>query len=125
MRLGPHLKSALAALAIAVEAGCGGGSAPPEAIPIEEIPARVQSTFQTAPPEVQALANTVASAVKQRDLTTAFVKLQALSSRPDLSSEQRETAARSMISITEELRTAAGDGDQRAQEMLQMHRAHK
>jgi hypothetical protein len=48
-----------------------------------------------------------------------------LMSRPDLTPEQREAAARSMLSVNEQLRAAADQGDARAREALQIYRSSK
>ena len=113
-----------AVAAAGILSGCG-DAAPPEPLPLSEAPAAVDTAFKDATPEARALAAEVKAAAQSSDSPRAFVELQAMQSRPDLTPEQREVVARSLAGAAEELNAAAARGDARAQQILNLHRARK
>lgn len=116
---------ALATIAAAgLSLGCGRDANPPP-LSSEEVPAAVEGAFKDANADLQNSAKEVVSAIQGKDEGKALIDLQTLFSRPDLTPDQREAAARSMNSLNEKLRTAASQGDQRAAEALQIYRARK
>jgi hypothetical protein len=113
-----------AGCALALAAGCSRNEAP-KALSADQVPAAVESAFKEAPPEAKTTAAEVVSSLQGKDDVKAFFDLQALSGRNDLSPEQRQVAARSMLSMNERLRAAAAQGDQRAAQALQLFRSSK
>lgn len=103
--------------------GCNKSEAPAP-ISAEQVQPAVSSAFEKAAPEVKTMA-TDAAASLTTDPAKAFVEFQALSSKPDLTPEQREVAAQSMVTANQRLQQAAAAGDKRAQDLLQLHRASK
>ena len=114
----------LACSCLLVAAGCGKNE-PPQGLPAEQVPAAVQSAFEEATPEVKDAAKEVVNSLQGKDQAKAFLELNTLSTRTDLTPAQREAASRSMLSLNESLRTAASQGDQRAAEALQVYRSTK
>lgn len=104
--------------------GCS-RDAPPAPLPLAEAPATIESAFKDAPPEAKAFATELSSALRTNDSPRAFVELQSLQGRADLSAEQREVVARSLAAVSQELNAAAANGDPRAQQVLEIHRARK
>jgi hypothetical protein len=109
---------------LAVASGCSRNRAPAP-LPADQAPAVVEKAFKEADPQVKTAATEVVEALQRKDHIKAFFELQDLSSRSDLTPEQREAASRSMLSVNEQLRSAASQGDQQAAEALQAYRARK
>jgi hypothetical protein len=109
----------------AAAAGCGSSSAPPAALSTQEVAPALESAFKDASAEAKSAATEAAAAVQQNDNPKALLEIQRLSARQDLTAEQREAAARSMLAIMEQLRQAAARGDGAAAAMLEVQRAHK
>jgi hypothetical protein len=98
---------------------------PPTALAPEQVPAAVETAFKDAPAEAKSSASQVVNSLQGKDEVKAFFELQNLSSRTDLTPEQRQAATRSMLSLNERLRAAAAQGDQRAADALQVYRSSK
>jgi hypothetical protein len=98
---------------------------PPKALAAEQVPGAVETAFKDAPAEAKTAAKEVVESLQGKDEVKAFFELQNLSSRSDLTPEQRQTAARSMLSVNERLRAAGANGDQRAADALQSYRSSK
>jgi hypothetical protein len=113
------------AVLIALAAGCGRKRAVPEGIPQQEVPSTIQSAFSEATPEVKAAADEVVRSIQNQEATKAFLRLQQLSSRPDLTAEQSDAAARAMVSVRVQLQAAAARGDKAATEILELYRSTK
>jgi hypothetical protein len=88
-----------------------------------EVPAALDQAFAKAAGEAQQAATESATAVQNNDPATAFETLQKLSSRPDLTPEQRATTARAMAASFKQLRSAAEGGNTRAQAVMQHYQA--
>jgi hypothetical protein len=115
----------MAILGLAV-AGCRPGGEPPEALAEEQVPGAVEEAFQGGQsPEVQQAVRNVLAAVEANDDARAYVLLQELLARRDLTPEQRETATRAMISVGQRLNSAAAAGDQAAEKVVNVHQANK
>jgi hypothetical protein len=117
-----HILAACCALALA--AGCDRYEAP-KPLAAEQVPAAVENAFKDATPEVKSSAAEVVNSIQGKDEVKAFFELQNLTSRNDLTPEQREVASHSMLSMNERLRAAAAQGDQRAAQALQAFRSSK
>jgi hypothetical protein len=116
---------ALPTVAVVVAGGCGKSSAPPSALPIEQVPATMQKAFEGADAATKTAANEITTAVQNNDDVKAMLELQNLTGRSELTSEQREVAGRSIITVMERLQQAAAKGDKNAADALEMHRATK
>lgn len=92
---------------------------------IPSTPAEIQSTIQTAfkngDPKAKAMANDVVAAIQNQKTSEAFMGLNALSTTPGLTEEQRIAAARSRAAISRELRAQADKGDAEAAKVLQLY----
>ena len=125
IRLSPVGKNILLiGAAFALVAGCSKNEAP-KALAPEAVQGEVESAFKEAPADAKSTANEVVTSLQSKDDVKAFFDLQNLSTRTDLTPEQRQTAARSALAINERLRGAAANGDQRAAEALQVYRSSK
>ena len=104
--------------------GCGrtgGGQAQTE----EEARTGISKTFAGASAEAKALAEEAAAAIKAQEDAKAFVQLNALAARQDLSREQRAAAAESMLTVNTRLNEAAARGDREAAKLVEEYRSGK
>ncbi len=116
----------LASSVLALLSGCSRDEVPPpQAVPIAEVPKTLDEAFKNANAESRTVASLVNSALQAQDDPRAFVELQALCADPNLTPEQREAASKAMVSVNAKLLESAANGDQRATEVLNMHRARK
>lgn len=111
-------------LSLFLVVGCQKNDAP-AALPADQVPQVVEQAFKSASAEAKTNADEVVASLQNKDDVKAFVDLQILGARTDLTPGQREAATRSMLSLNERLRDAAAQGDQKAQEALQQYHAHK
>jgi hypothetical protein len=109
-----------------VGAGCGHNqTAPPKSLVSEQVAPTIETAFKKARPEIREAANNAVAAIQNQDEPRAFIQLQALSIRPDLTPEQRTATARSMMTVLGRLQMAAANGNKVAEEMLKQYRASK
>jgi len=101
------------------------GDAPPQALAPEEVTPALDTAFKNANPENKQAANEVVSALQSKDDPKAFIHLQSLAARPDLTADQRAAATRSMLSVLAQLQAAAANGNKAAEDLLQAYRASK
>jgi hypothetical protein len=101
--------------------GPGGGQAKTE----EEVRTGLSKSFGGASPEAKALADEAAAALKAQEDAKAFIQLNALAARQDLSREQRAAAAESMLTVNKRLSEAAARGDKDAAKLVEEYRAGK
>ncbi len=116
---------AIAALLVAASslAGCGGSSGAPKTP--EQARTERDKAFANASPDVKAALGEAEAAMKAQEDAKAFMQLNALSARPDLTAEQRGAAAQSMLSVSKKLDEAAAKGDREAAALLESYRASK
>lgn len=81
--------------------------------------------FAKASPELKALAAETAAGLDAAEPGRAFLQLNQLASRPDLTAEQRGAAAESMLAAGKRLQEAARRGDPDAARVLEAYRAGK
>ena len=105
--------------------GCDRTAPPAAALAIEQVPQAIEQAFQQAAPEDRENASHIISVLRSNQDAEAFVELQTLSARPELSPEQRVAAGRSMTALLERLRTAAAKGDKKAEDALENYAASK
>lgn len=128
MKLRFRLRSFLAAVVGATLllglSGCG-RSEPPKEISTSDIPTESQNLFAKAAPEVKDLAGKAVAALQAQDWASAWVVFQALGERQDLTPEQREFVASSVMTIGAEMQKASAQGDERARAVQQLHSISK
>jgi hypothetical protein len=107
--------------AVIVIAGCGKRQAASIATPAEA-QAALQNAFLQAKPEFKTAADEAAAAI-QNEPAKALLQLQALSSSPDLDSQQRNAAQEAILLLASKLRAAAAQGDADAEKAMQAYRA--
>ena len=94
-------------------------------MPLSEMPATVRSAFGSATPELKKAADETSQALADGAYDVSLGRMSELSSRPDLTSDQRVALAQSRIAVMLKLQEAAAAGDAKAKEMLEMQRASK
>jgi hypothetical protein len=104
--------------------GCGRSATGVAKTP-EEAKAAMGAAFAGASAEVKSEFNEVEAALKAQDDAKAFLQLNALSARTDLTDEQRGATAQSMLSVNKKLNEAAANGDRNAAALLESYRASK
>lgn len=108
-----------------LETGCGRNSGGAATVTPEDAPATIEGAFRNASAEVKQQATEAATAVQAQNDTAAFVQLQSLSGRPDLTPEQRKAAFASWMAVNARLQESAAKGNSAAQELLEKYRASK
>ena len=107
-------------------AGCERDDSPNLApLPLDQIPAAVEQSFQKADAESRTDANNAIEDVQKNDLAAAFQDLTALNSKADLSLKQHTLLARALLTLSQQLTDAADRGDEQAAETLRHHLATK
>jgi hypothetical protein len=91
----------------------------------EEAPATIEKAFRDASAEAKQQATEAATAVQAQNDAAAFVRLENLSGRPDLTAEQRQAAFASWMAVNARLQKSAADGNNAARELLEKYRASK
>jgi hypothetical protein len=99
---------------------CHKDPGPPPPLAVEQIPAEMQKTFNNAGSEIKDAVGRLTSALQNKDYPAAFEEVQTLCALPDETREQRELAARSLLTITGLLQTAQAQGDERAATALKL-----
>jgi hypothetical protein len=94
-------------------------------VPVEQVPATIEGAFNNAPVELKRQATEAVSALKSQNDAAAFVHLQTLSGRSDLTPEQRKAAFASWMAVNARLQQSAANGNSAAQELLEKYRATK
>lgn len=114
---------ACAAVLLLVTAGCGGK--PPESFTAAELPGAMAEAFAKASPDLKKLADQAVASFERNDHTKAMLDFQSLCARTDLSERQRAIASRCLLTVSESLQAAEAQGDSKASQMRQIHRAEK
>ena len=104
--------------------GCSRNAAPEPLAEDQVVPA-LEAVFKDASVELKAISSEVVSNLQAKASQQAFTGLNALSGRPDLTTKQRQTVARSLISVNEQLQQAAATGNTEAASTLGNYRARK
>jgi len=122
-----HLRhlALLAALGTALS-GCSRDSNPAPAVasPEEAVPS-IQASFETAPEEVRQEVDSAVSAIESQDDTAAYLRLESLSKRSELTPEQRQAMMDAWMAINRRLAVAASNGNPAAEELLKHYRSSK
>jgi len=85
----------------------------------------VQSVFQNAAEEVKQQAGEVVTAVQSQNSVVAYTKLENLSGRQNLSSEQQQAIFEMRMALVRQLQAESAEGNAAAEEMLNKYRATK
>lgn len=104
--------------------GCHKDGASGQASEAERVKS-IRQAFAKSSPDVKAAAEEAAAGLESADTGRAFLQLNLLSSRPDLTAEQRGVTAESMLTAATRLREAAAKGDRDAAKLLEDYRATK
>jgi len=110
--------------AVCVLPGCK-DSQPPEPIAAAEVPATVNNAFDSASPEVRAVAQEAVAALQKDEQSMALEALEALARKGELTPEQREAATQAALSVRAGIVDAAAKGDAAAQAFLEAQRSRK
>lgn len=105
--------------------GCSRNAGPPPPLAAEQIPAAMEQAFHQAAAETKEAAGQVVSAVQSKDYPKASAVAQALSERPDLTSDQRLLVARALLTLNGLLQAAQAHGDENAAAALKFHQMTK
>ena len=105
--------------------GCSQKVEPPKPLPVEQISTSLQTAFKGANVEVGNLASAAAGAVQSREYDKALFVLQSLSTHSGLTREQRDIAARALLTVNQELAAQATTGNPQAAKTLEYQRMNK
>lgn len=105
--------------------GCAKDPGPPPPLPVEQIAVELDKSFKAARPETKDLVAKVSSSLQGKDYPAAYDAIQALSTVPDTTPEQRRLSARAMLTIYGLLQTAQSQGDENASAALRYHQMNK
>jgi hypothetical protein len=118
--------SALLAAFVIALCGCSRESnpAPTLATPDEAVPS-IRSSFEKAPDEVRQEAEGVVAAIESQDDTGAYLRLESLSKRSELTEEQRRIVVEAWMAVNRRLAADASNGNTAAEELLNHYRSTK
>ena len=106
-------------LVLLAGSGCDRASKPLPPLPLDQLPAALEKAFTKAEAETKDLAGSVVASVRSQDYAKAYLSLQTLLGKPNLSREQKDVTARGMITVHIALETAQANGDAAAAQTLQ------
>lgn len=90
-----------------------------------EAPGKVHQAFDGASAELKKAADEASEALANGDYDVSLGRISELSSRPDLSSEQRTALAQSQVALMRKLQEEAAAGNAKAAQLMELHRASK
>jgi hypothetical protein len=99
--------------------GCDRASKPLPPLPLDQLPAALEKAFAKAETETKDLAGSVVASMSAQDYAKAYLSLETLLGKPNLSREQKDVTARGMITVHEALESAQAKGDPAAAQTLQ------
>ena len=103
-------------------AGCEKNK-PPQPLSLDQIPAAMNQAFAKAPAERKELVERAVSALQNKEISKALMVVEGLCAVPDLTSEQREAASRTLLTLNQELQAAAQRGDKSAAEFQRLRQS--
>jgi hypothetical protein len=89
--------------ALFIVAGLLGCAKQVHPLTLAEIPPAIRKAFQSAPAEIQKTSNSIITQVEHKQYAPATMQIQALMEAPELSKEQRDIIARSLMTLNENL----------------------
>jgi hypothetical protein len=112
-------------VAVLFLSGCRQDPGPLPVLAAEQIPTEFEKAFKLASAETRDLAAKVSSGVQAKDYPAAYDAVQALTSVPGTTQEQRALAARASLTIYGLLQAAQAQGDDKAAAALRYHQMSK
>ena len=112
-------------LALLSSVGCDKSSTPPPSLTAAELPAALEKAFAKAKPEAKELANQVSTALQAKDYPKAFQAVQSLGALPSLTKQQAGVISSALVTVNALLQEAQAQGDAKAAQAIQYHRATK
>jgi hypothetical protein len=110
---------------LAMAVGCGRQATPPAAADPAQAAPVVDQAFAGADDALREEATAAVTALQQDQPAEAFVRLESLQSRPELTPAQREAAFQAWMAANARLQSEASNGNPGAQELLNRYRATK
>ncbi len=118
--------SGVVALALLLAVGCGRDVPPPaEIVDAEQAAPEVVEAFSGAEAELQEEVVAAAEALRAQQDEDAFLRLEALSTRGELTPEQRAAAHQAWLAAHARLQAAASNGNSSAEAALNDYRSRK
>lgn len=113
-------------LLLVLTAGCGSGNNPPPAAttPEQAVPT-MEATFEGAPEEARQEVQTAITAIQSQDDTAAYLSLESLSQKKELTPEQRQAMTEAWMAVNRRLAAAASNGNENAEALLNRYRSSK
>ena len=105
--------------------GCRRELSRSELAKLSEIPPILEKAFKTAGAGPKQEASEIAAAVHGGDPVKAFLQLQELNAKPELTAEQRTAAARAFVAVLQQLNAAARAGNSDASKLLDAYHRSK
>ena len=96
-----------------------------DAVDSRQAVSALNKAFAKAPSDLKVLVEEASSGLLAGDAGKSFLQLSLVSSRPDLTAEQRGITAESMLAAGKKLQEAAVRGDKEAAQVLEAYRAAK
>jgi hypothetical protein len=94
-------------------------------MPATEIASAMTKAFTKSPLQTQAASERFVATYNRKDLAGAFLMLQDLSLHTNLTSAQRTTLTRCLLTVGEEMQAAAAQGGKDAGDVMQLYRSGK
>ncbi len=85
----------------------------------------MDDAFKGAASEVKGAAGSVSAAIQANDDPRAFAELQQMSSRQDLTPEERRTVAAASAAMLTKLKASAAGGNKAAEDMVNAYRSSR
>ena len=122
-----NLPSILFSLLFVLLAGssCDRASKPLPPLPLDQLPAALEKAFSKAEQDTKDLAGSVAASVRSQDYAKAYLDLQNLAGKSNLSREQADVTTRGALTVHQALQEAQEKGDAAAAQTLQYNRQNR
>ncbi|MCX6883476.1 MAG: hypothetical protein WCR20_00375 [Verrucomicrobiota bacterium] len=119
-----RIYSILAACALLV-GGCSKEYEVPSALTVAELPTALEKAFSSAAAERKELVDRSIGALKEGKLPNALMVIESLCAIPDLTPTQRTVATRAVLTLNQELQSAAAKGDKSAADFQKLRQSSK
>lgn len=122
MPINPVKYMVCASLGAILLCGCHkDSSSAPTPMPVEEMQTAFARAFEHASKETQDQANRYVAAMQKHDVAEAFKEIQVMSLNPSLTDDQRMMLGRARMTTTQQVQSAAADGDTKSAEVMQTY----
>jgi hypothetical protein len=105
--------------------GCSKEYEVPKALTVAELPTALEKAFSSAATERKELVDRSIGALKEGKLPNALMVIESLCAIPDLTPTQRAVASRAVLTLNQELQSAAGKGDKSAEQFQKLRQSSK